>query len=119
MTDDVEAGITTRKSPSERLIAQPDDPTRSAPHPQGADPVVVGVHPHDIAWLRETLAGLTYPAEKWQVIAHAMTEPAACRIAVKPRTLQQLWALPPGRYASFPHILAGVARTARGHPRRS
>lgn len=119
MTNDAETGVTTQKSPSERLIGQPDEPTRSAPRAQGADPVVVGVHPDDIARLRDTLVGLTYPAEKWQVIAHAMTEPAACRTAAKPRTLQQLWALPPGRYVSFPQILAAVARTARGHPRRS
>lgn len=88
-------------------------------HPEVADIVVVGVHHHDVARLRETLVGLTYPAEKWQVIARAMTEAAAHRIAVEPRTLQQLWALPPSRYASFPQILVGIARTARGHPRRS
>jgi len=88
-------------------------------HPEVADIVVVGVHHHDVARLRETLVGLTYPAEKWQVIARAMAEEAVHRIAVEPRTIQQLWALPPGRYASFPQVLVGIARTARGHPRRS
>ena len=88
-------------------------------HSEVADTAVVGVHPRDVARLRETLVGLTYPAEKWQVIARAMAEAAARRIAVEPRTIEQLWALPPGRYASFPQILVGLARTARGHPRRS
>jgi hypothetical protein len=78
---------------------------------------VAGVHPDDIAQFTRVLAGLAYPAQKWQLIAHAGRDPLAAR--VDPRTIRQLWALPPGRYCDLRHVLNGAAQTARGHPLRT
>ena len=79
---------------------------------------LAGVSQDDIAQLEEALTGLRYPVEKWQLIAHAVRTLAG-RTGPEMRTIQQLWALPAGRYRSFPQVLAGAARTARGHPRRA
>jgi hypothetical protein len=79
---------------------------------------VAGVYRDDIARLDQALTGLSYPAQKWQLIAHVAqrsSDPTAADL----RTIQQLWALPAGRYANLAQVLAGAARTARGHPRRS
>jgi hypothetical protein len=79
---------------------------------------VAGIHLDDIARFDQALIGLSYPAEKWQLIAHAGQGPVD-RDRTDPRTICQLWALPPGRYVSLAHVLAGAARTARGHPART
>jgi Protein of unknown function (DUF2795) len=79
--------------------------------------VAAGVYSEDIARFDRALRGLRYPAEKWQLIAHAVQAHADQDPAVL-RTIQQLWALPAGRYANFSQVLAGAARTVRGHPRR-
>ncbi|HEY2206652.1 MAG TPA: hypothetical protein VGH99_19480 [Pseudonocardia sp.] len=79
---------------------------------------VAGVHRDDVQQLQQALAGLTYPAEKWQVLAHVLGAERAEAGAVDLRLIDQLWALPAGRYPGFEHVLAGAARTARGHPRR-
>lgn len=75
---------------------------------------VAGVYLDDIARFDQALAGVNYPAEKWQLIAHAGQHPGRA----DPRTISQLWALPPGCYGDFAQVLAGAARTSRGHPHR-
>jgi hypothetical protein len=79
---------------------------------------VAGVYRDDIARFDQALAGLRYPAQKWQLIAHAGQRPAESA-RTDARTIHQLWALPPGLYADFAQVLAGAARTARGHPDRA
>jgi hypothetical protein len=78
---------------------------------------VAGVYQDDIARFDQALAGLRYPAQKWQLIAHARQGSAAGARA-DARTIHQLWTLPTGLYAGFAQVLAGAARTARGHPAR-
>jgi hypothetical protein len=78
---------------------------------------VAGICRDDIERFNHVLSGLRYPAQKWQVIAHAMGEPAGQR-RTDMRTLQQLWALPAGHYTNLTHVLTAAARTARGHPHR-
>ncbi len=78
---------------------------------------VAGIHRDDIARLNLALAGVSYPAQKWQLIAHAEREPVG-RGRPDRRTIRQLWALPTGRYPGLAHVLVGAARTARGHPHR-
>ena len=58
---------------------------------------VAGIHRDDIARLNLALAGVSYPAQKWQLIAHAEREPVG-RGRPDRRTIDQLWALPTGRY---------------------
>jgi Protein of unknown function (DUF2795) len=79
--------------------------------------VAAGVYSEDITRFDQALRGLRYPAEKWQLIAHAV-QARADQDPADLRTIEQLWALPAGRYANFSQVLAGAARTARGHPRR-
>jgi Protein of unknown function (DUF2795) len=79
---------------------------------------VAGVYRDDIARFDQALAGLRYPARKWQLIAHAGRSSAG-GARTDARTIHQLWALPPGLYAGFAQVLAGAARTARGHPNRA
>jgi hypothetical protein len=79
--------------------------------------VAAGVYSEDIARFDRALRGLHYPAEKWQLIAHA-AQAHADQDPADLRTIQQLWALPAGRYSNFSQVLGGAARTARGHPRR-
>jgi len=78
----------------------------------------IGVSREDIARFDRALSGLRYPVEKWQLIAHA-EQTAHGPEAADLRTIEQLWALPAGRYRNFDQVLAGAARTARGHPRRA
>jgi hypothetical protein len=78
----------------------------------------IGVSREDIANFDQALRGLRYPVEKWQLIAHAV-QAAAGPEAADLRTIEQLWALPAGRYRNFDQVLDGAARTARGHPRRA
>ena len=80
--------------------------------------VVAGIHPEDIAQIDRALDGMTYPACKWQLIAHASQDRAG-RTRACPRTITQLWALPASTYASLAQVLTGAARTARGHPARN
>jgi hypothetical protein len=77
----------------------------------------IGVSRDDIARFNQALHGLRYPVEKWQLIAHAVQSTDGPE-AVELRTIEQLWALPAGRYRNFDQVLDGAARTARGHPRR-
>jgi len=78
----------------------------------------IGVSRADIAHFDRALRGLRYPVEKWQLIAHAVQVTDGPE-AADGRTIEQLWALPAGRYRNFDQVLAGAARTARGHPRRA
>jgi Protein of unknown function (DUF2795) len=78
---------------------------------------VAGVSHEDMIRLGRVLAGACYPAEKWQLIDHAVAAVSASEDTDR-RLIHQLWALPPGRYHDFTDVLAGAARTARGHPRR-
>jgi len=80
--------------------------------------VAAGVYSEDIARFDRALRGLHYPAEKWQLIAHAVQSTDGPE-AVDLRTIEQFWALPTGRYRNFDQVLDGAARTARGHPRRA
>ena len=79
---------------------------------------VAGIDRDDIARLNLALAGVSYPAQNWQLIAHAECEPVG---PGRPggRTSRQLWALPVGCYCGLSQVLVGAARTARGHPHRS
>ena len=77
---------------------------------------VAGIHRDDIARLNLALAGVSYPAQNWQLIAHAECEPVG---PGRPGRRRQLWALPVGRYSGLSQVLVGAARTARGHPHRS
>jgi len=78
---------------------------------------VAGVYRDDITRLNQALTGLSYPAQKWQLIAHVAQRPSDPTQADL-RTIQLLWALPADRYTNLAQVLAGAARTARGHPRR-
>jgi hypothetical protein len=78
---------------------------------------VAGVHLDDIIELHHVLAGVSYPAQKWELIAHAESDPVG-RGRPGPRTFRVLWSLPTGRYGDLEQILTAAARTARGHPRR-
>jgi hypothetical protein len=81
---------------------------------------VTGMYRDDIARLGQALAGMVYPTQKWQLIAHA-TPATLDEDPQRPRdwrTIDQLWALPSGCYRDFTEVLAGLARTARGHPSR-
>ncbi|NMH96160.1 DUF2795 domain-containing protein [Pseudonocardia acidicola] len=72
----------------------------------------------DVARLDRALAGVRYPADKWQLIAHATERDRIKRGLVDERMIRQLWALPAGRYPGLADVLTAAARTARGHPRR-
>lgn len=78
---------------------------------------VAGFHHDDIARFDQALTGLRYPALKWQLIAHA-GRGSAGDAPTDARTIHQLWTLPTGLYSGFAQVLAGAARTARGHPAR-
>jgi Protein of unknown function (DUF2795) len=78
---------------------------------------VAGIHRGDIARLNLALAGVSYPAQKWQLIAYAERDPIG-HGRTDLRTSRQLWALPSGQYADTSQVLVGAARTARGHPHR-
>jgi hypothetical protein len=84
----------------------------------GSSPIA-GVHRDDVERLEHALAGLTYPAQKWQLIAHATHDRPAGHHRTDRRTIEQLWALPAGRYVNLAQVLLGAARTARGHPLRT
>jgi hypothetical protein len=78
---------------------------------------VAGFHHDDIARFDQALTGLMYPALKWQLIAHA-DRGSAGGARTDARTIHQLWTLPAGLYTGLAQVLAGAARTARGHPSR-
>ena len=65
-----------------------------------------GICREDITRLGGVLAGVGWPAQKWQLIAHAERDPVG---PTRPdqRTLQQLWALPTGCYADLARELLG------------
>jgi hypothetical protein len=84
---------------------------------QAGDRHVAGFHQDDIARFDQALTGLRYPALKWQLIAHA-DRGSAGGAPTDARTIHQLWTLPTGLYSGFAQVLAGAARTARGHPSR-
>jgi hypothetical protein len=80
---------------------------------------VTGMYRDDIARIGQALAGAVYPTQKWQLIAHATrATPKDDAPAYHWRTIDQLWALPSGSYRDVTDVLAGLARTARGHPPR-
>lgn len=83
-------------------------------------PVVAGMYRDDIARIAHALTGVEYPSQKWQLIAHATSATPTYRPPYRSdwRTISQLWALPPGCYRDFTDVVAGLARTARGHPSR-
>ncbi|HEY4024552.1 MAG TPA: hypothetical protein VGM75_38105 [Pseudonocardiaceae bacterium] len=87
--------------------------TENSPQP------VAGVYREDVERLDQALAGASYPAEKWQLISHVVQGGSMGGAPTDRRTIEQMWALPTGHYANFHQVLAGVARTARGHPRRA
>jgi hypothetical protein len=89
----------------------PESPVRATP--------VAGIHYDDIVRLDQALVGLSYPARKWQLIAHATEIGPRGRDRTDPRTMCQLWALPTGHYLNLTQVLVGAARTARGHPHRA
>jgi hypothetical protein len=81
---------------------------------------VTGMYRDDIVRISHALTGMAYPTEKWRLIAHATRatpkdDPPYC---TDRRTIDQLWALPSGYYRDVTDVLAGLARTARGHPPR-
>ena len=78
---------------------------------------VAGIHRDDIARLNLAPAGVSYPAQNWQLIAHAERDPIG-HGRTERRTSRQLWALPSGQYTDTSQVLVGAARTARGHPHR-
>lgn len=69
---------------------------------------VAGIYRDDIARPDQALTGVSYPAEKWQLIAHAERDPVGLG-RPDPRTIRQLWALPAGRYP-------GLVDTCGGSP---
>lgn len=78
---------------------------------------VPGIYREDVTRLHGVLAGVSWPAQKWQLIAHAERDPVGPGRPDQ-RTVEQLWALPTGRYIDPTQVLAAAARTARGHPHR-
>jgi hypothetical protein len=81
------------------------------------DAPVAGMYREDMLRINEVLAGVRWPAQKWQLIAHVEHDPAR-RARTDARTICQLWALPTGWYSNLGQVLSGAARTARGHPNR-
>jgi hypothetical protein len=81
---------------------------------------VTGMFRDDIVRIGQALTGAVYPTEKWRLIAHATraTPKNDPPYGTDWRTIDQLWALPSGCYRDFNDVLAGLARTARGHPAR-
>jgi hypothetical protein len=73
------------------------------------------VYRDDVLRINEVLAGVRWPAQKWQLIAHVEQDPAV-RARTDARTICQLWALPAGWYSNLGQVLSGAARTVRGHP---
>lgn len=59
--------------------------------------------------LRQVLHGLSFPAEKWQLIAHAE------HYGADARSMGELWELPVGSFPRLDAVLAAVA--AGGFPR--
>jgi hypothetical protein len=56
---------------------------------ESVPPPVAGIHRDDIARLTRILDGCPYPAQKWQLIAHAARDPH-CPHRADPRTITQL-----------------------------
>lgn len=78
---------------------------------------VAGICAADVAQLNSALAGLNFPVDKWQLIDHAEGDRTNADRGGQ-RAISLLWALPAGRYLGLGQVMTGVARTARGHPRR-
>jgi hypothetical protein len=78
---------------------------------------VAGICAADVAQLNSALAGLSFPVDKWQLIDHAEGDRTDADRGGQ-RAISLLWALPAGRYLGLGQVMTGVARTARGHPRR-
>jgi hypothetical protein len=80
-----------------------------------------GVYRGDLVRIGQALEGVAYPAQKWQLIAHATraTPDNDRQHHTDRRTVHQLWALPSGRYGDFTDVRTGLAWTSRGHPARS
>jgi hypothetical protein len=82
------------------------------------DKPVAGLFHEDVMRITQVLARARWPSQKWQLLAHVVQDPALCA-RTDPRTIQQLWALPAGQYSGLGQVLAGAARTTRGHPDRA
>jgi hypothetical protein len=76
-----------------------------------------GVCGEDVGRLDRALNGITYPAPKWLLLAHANLDTAG-RGHTNSRAIDLLWALPADDYRDRAQVLAAAARTARGHPHR-
>ena len=79
---------------------------------------VAGICAADVAELNSALAGVGFPVDKWQLIDHAEGDRTDGDRGGQ-RAVILLWALPAGRYLGLGQVMTGVARTARGHPRRA
>lgn len=101
-------------APSSSLGSNPPHARSGADRSPGDGPIV-GICRDSVARLDAALAGISYPAEKWELIAHAEIHPID-RARTDLRTIRLFWALPSGRYADRAQVLAAAARTARGHP---
>ncbi|WP_300011256.1 DUF2795 domain-containing protein [Pseudonocardia sp.] len=66
----------------------------------------------DLQRVRHVLAGLAFPAAKWQLIIHAEDYGADAS------TRAELWALPPGDYPDLPAVFValGLASVAPRRP---
>lgn len=71
----------------------------------------------DVERLDRALTGCSYPAPKWELLAHAGRDPA-CQGRTNRRAIDLLWTLPDDDYRDRAQVLAAAARTVRGHPRR-
>jgi len=76
-----------------------------------------GIRREDIARLDLVLAGVRYPALKWQIIDYAVERMRALWGSVDPAIADWLWTLPPGLYADYGQVLVGIGQTARGRAR--
>jgi hypothetical protein len=76
-----------------------------------------GIGGGDVERLDRALTGISYPAPKWELLAHAGRDPA-CQGRINRRAIDLLWTLPDDDYRDRAQVLSAAARTARGHPRR-
>lgn len=60
------------------------------------------MHRPDPQRLATVLAGLTFPAAKWELVMHAE------HYGADVRTRADLWALPAGSYADLPDVFAAL-----------
>lgn len=67
----------------------------------------------DIERISQVLAGIPWPAAKWQLLSHAEEYGADAS------TRAQLWGLAPGRYSSLAAVLAALGLAGGPRPLRS